>query len=105
MSHPAITAIAQTLAERYPHQPTFLQAAREVLESVGHHYASQHATKADYDRVARLLEPERVISFKVVWANDTGELEHNTGYRVQFNRALGPYKGGLRFDPSVNEDV
>lgn len=105
MSHPAITALITSLTERYPHQPTFLQAVQEILDTVGHHYASQHATKAEYDRVARLLEPERIIIFKVVWANDAGELEHNTGYRVQFNRALGPYKGGLRFDPSVNEDV
>lgn len=105
MSHPAITAITDDLHERYATQPTFLQAAEEVLETIGHHYASEHATKADYDRIARLLEPDRIISFKVVWANDAGELQHNTGYRVQYNRALGPYKGGLRFDPSVNEDV
>lgn len=64
-----------------------------------------NATPADYARLERLLIPERVISFRVTWEDDKGQLQVNTGYRVQFNSALGPYKGGLRFDPSVNEDI
>jgi glutamate dehydrogenase (NADP+) len=75
-----------------------LQDLAPYLESMG-------ATSVDYARVERLLYPERIISFKVLWTNDQGVLEHNTGYRVQFNSALGPYKGGLRFDASVNEDI
>jgi len=105
MSHPAISALTTNISKRYAHQPTFLQAAFEVLDAVGEYLSSVHATQADYARLGRLLEPDRIISFKVVWQDDAGELQCNTGYRVQYNHALGPYKGGLRFDPTVNEDV
>ncbi len=94
--------------ERYlkkSHGPLYSAAQNELLTSVIPYLLLQEATEADYTRLERLLVPERTISFKVVWENDKGVLEHNQGYRVQFNSALGPYKGGLRFDPSVNEDV
>lgn len=100
-----ITSTIQRLEERFGQQPNFIQAVEEMLESVVPYLLEQGATDADWQRLERLLEPERIISFKVVWENDRGEFEINTGYRVQFNSALGPYKGGLRFDPSVNEDV
>jgi glutamate dehydrogenase (NADP+) len=100
-----ISLIQQELSEKYSQQPTFLQAAGEVLESVEPYLQQQHATTSDYNLVRRLLVPERAITFRVTWENDEGELKVNTGYRVQYNSALGPYKGGLRFDPSVNEDV
>ena len=83
----------------------YRQTLQELLESVLPYLESQSATPADFARLERLLIPERVISFKVVWENDAGELVHNQGYRVQFCSVLGPYKGGLRFDPSVNEDI
>jgi len=87
------------------HEPLFLQAVSEVTESIGEYLTRQSEFAAVVARFNRLLVPERVISFKVLWTDDTGVLQVNTGYRVQFNSALGPYKGGLRFDPSVNEDV
>jgi glutamate dehydrogenase (NADP+) len=93
------------LTQKYPHQPTFLQAAEELLSSVSPYLESIQATDADYSLLERLLIPERIITFRVDWIDDAGIMQTNTGYRVQFNSALGPYKGGLRFDPSVNEDV
>src|SRR5690606_4691151 len=91
--------------QRYPHQPNFCQAVDEVLTTIVPMLEAASAAPSDFDRLARLLEPERAISFKVLWSDDQGTIQHNTGYRIQFNSALGPYKGGLRFDPSVNEDV
>jgi glutamate dehydrogenase (NADP+) len=94
-----------SLTQRYEQQPLFKAAVTEFLDSI-FPYLEQYGPDAElYLRLERLLEPERIISFKVVWENDDGELVMNRGYRVQFNSALGPYKGGLRFDPSVNEDV
>lgn len=87
----------------YPHQPLYQQAVAEFLESIDS--LVETLDEAGMRRLERLLLPERVITFRVDWENDKGEMQHNMGYRVQFNSALGPYKGGLRFDPSVNEDV
>jgi glutamate dehydrogenase (NADP+) len=103
-----MTSTQDVLAEltaRYPHQPTFLQAVAEVCSTLAPYLEAVGATTADYARLLRLATPERIITFKVLWTNDQGEIEHNIGYRVQFNSALGPYKGGLRFDPSVTEDI
>lgn len=100
-----IATMLTQLRTRYAYQPTYLQAVAEVLETLEPHLVAVEATGADYRRLERLLTPERIVTFKVLWTNDQGEIEHNTGYRVQFNSALGPYKGGLRFDASVNEDV
>lgn len=86
-------------------EPTYQQAITEFLESVLPHLTFVGASPTDYALLERLLVPERVVSFKVVWENDAGEIQYNRGYRVQFNAALGPYKGGLRFDPTVNEDI
>jgi glutamate dehydrogenase (NADP+) len=82
-----------------------LQAAEELLSSIDIYLKSISASEADYRLVERMLSPERIISFRVDWVDDVGVMQSNTGYRVQYNSALGPYKGGLRFDPSVNEDV
>lgn len=89
----------------YPHQSVFLQTAEEILESVEPYLESIGATDDDYRLLGRLVTPERIISFRVDWIDDQGVLQSNLGWRVQFNSALGPYKGGLRFDPSVNEDI
>jgi glutamate dehydrogenase (NADP+) len=99
------THIIKKLQQTYPHQPTFLQTVEEILESVDTYLQTSDTVEEDLKIIERLLIPERVISFKVVWSDDQGELHSNVGYRVQFNSALGPYKGGLRFDPSVNEDI
>lgn len=103
MSH--LVEINNRIHITYSYQPMFLQAVDEVLASLTLYFEDTGATLADYDRLERLLSPERVISFKVLWSDDLGNLQHNIGYRIQFNSALGSYKGGLRFDASVNEDI
>ena len=88
------------LRERYADQPEFVQAADEVLESI----APAADSNPEYEKAAlleRLVEPERVIMFRVPWVDDSGKVQVNRGYRVEFNSALGPYKGGLRFNPTV----
>lgn len=101
----SIKNIQSEVVVTYAHQPTFLQAVEELLHSVEPYLLSIKATESDYMLVRRLLVPERIIIFRVDWVDDKNVLQTNTGYRVQYNSALGPYKGGLRFDPSVNEDV
>jgi glutamate dehydrogenase (NADP+) len=91
--------------ETYAHQPLFLQAVEELLHSIEPYLLSTQATEADYARLGRLLIPERIVTFRVDWVDDEGTMHTNLGYRVQYNSALGPYKGGLRFDPSVSEDT
>jgi glutamate dehydrogenase (NADP+) len=100
-----ISSRYQSLQDRYAHQPLFAQAVEEVMASLAPHFESTGVTPADVARLERLLIPERIITFKVLWTSDTGSVQHNVGWRVQFNSALGPYKGGLRFDASVSEDV
>ena len=97
--------IEKKIVERYSHQPLFQATLTEFLSNVIPYLTSQGVTEEEYLRLERLTVPERTISFKVIWEDDAGVLQHNLGYRIQFNSALGPYKGGLRFDPSVSEDV
>lgn len=97
--------ILKNLQKTYSHQPTFLQAVEELLASIESYLEDSKTLDEDLAIIGRLVIPERIISFRVVWSNDKGKLQHNLGYRIQFNSVLGPYKGGLRFDPSVNEDV
>jgi glutamate dehydrogenase (NADP+) len=90
--------------ERNPHQPEFLQAVREVVSSlvvVLQKHPEYHKAKI----LERMVEPERVIQFRVPWMDDAGEIQVNRGNRVEFSSALGPYKGGLRFHPSVNLSI
>ncbi len=100
-----IADIKSELQNTYAHQPTFLQATDEFLDTLEESSTAQEFSDEEFARLRRLLIPERIISFRVDWIDDTGALQSNLGYRVQFNSALGPYKGGLRFDPTVNEDV
>ncbi len=88
------------LEAKNPGQPEFLQAAEEVLESIKD-FVDENPKYSDQKIVDRLLEPERVIMFRVSWTDDNGEVQVNRGYRIEFNSAIGPYKGGLRFHPSV----
>ncbi len=97
--------ILKELKDTYPHQPTFIQTAEEILHSLGPAIEASKTKEEDLRVLERMLIPERVISFRVDWVDDAGEMQTNTGYRVQYNSALGPYKGGLRFDSSVNEDI
>ncbi|MDO9590089.1 MAG: NADP-specific glutamate dehydrogenase [Microcella sp.] len=97
-------AILDTVAERNPGEPEFFQAVHEVLESI----APVLAERPDYVEagiVERLVEPERQVMFRVPWTDDRGLVRVNRGFRVQFNSALGPYKGGLRFHSSVNNGI
>ena len=98
---PYVDEVLEGLVGRNPDQPEFIQAATEVLESL----RPVIDANPDYKSAAlleRLVEPERVIIFRVPWVDDGGAVRVNRGYRVQFNSAIGPYKGGIRFHPSVN---
>ena len=89
---------------RDPGEPEFLQAVREVLESL-QTLVEKHPEYEKNGVLERLVEPERFIQFRVSWVDDAGKVQVNRGYRVQFNSAIGPYKGGLRLHPSVNASV
>ena len=90
--------------KRNGHEPEFLQAVREVAETVIP-YITKHDIYYGKNILLRMVEPERLISFRVCWVDDTGEIQVNRGYRIQMNSAIGPYKGGLRFHPSVNASI
>ena len=90
--------------KRDPDQPEFLQAVKEVLESL-EPVIEQRPDLVKAGIIERMVEPERVITFRVSWMDDNGEVHVNRGYRVQYNSAIGPYKGGIRFHPSVNLSV
>ncbi len=96
-----VEKLMQHLEAKHPGENEYLQAVREVLESVEATY-NQHPEFEKAKIVERLVEPDRIFTFKVVWVDDSGEVQTNLGYRVQFNSAIGPYKGGLRFHPAVN---
>ena len=99
-----INNIMADLERRHPGEKEYLQAVREVLISVEPVY-NQHPEFEDAKIVERMVEPDRIFTFKVPWTDDNGEIHVNTGYRVQFNNAIGPYKGGLRFHASVNLSI
>ena len=96
--------IMAKLQAKYPTEKEYLQAVREVLESIEDVY-NQHPEFEAAKIVERIVEPDRMFTFRVTWVDDNGEIQTNTGYRVQFNNAIGPYKGGLRFHPSVNPSI
>lgn len=94
----------ETVKKRNPNDKEFLQAVEEVFESLNV-IASVHPEELDDDVLERFVEPERQIVFRVPWVDDNGKTQVNRGYRVEFNSAIGPYKGGLRFHPSVNISI
>ena len=85
-------------------EPEFLQAVREVLESL-EPVVQKHRKYQDNRILERIVEPERQIIFRVPWLDDKGQVQVNRGFRFEFNSAIGPYKGGLRFHPSVNQSI
>jgi glutamate dehydrogenase (NADP+) len=89
---------------RNPGEPEFHQTVREVLESI-EPVLEARPEYVKYGVIERLVEPERIIKFRVPWVDDNGNVRVNRGFRIQFNSAIGPYKGGLRFHPSVNESI
>lgn len=99
-----INKIIQDLKKKHPGESEFLQAVNEVLHSVEEVY-NQHPEFEKAKIIERIVEPERVIMFRVPWVDDEGEVHVNIGYRVQFNGVIGPYKGGIRFHPSVNLSI
>ena len=97
-----VDEVLQLFIDKNPAQPEFHQAVKEVLESLR---VVIEANEEEYRRDAlleRLTTPERVIMFRVPWVDDNGQVQVNRGFRVQFNNAIGPYKGGIRLHPSVN---
>ncbi len=100
----SVASVYDAVVARNPHEPEFLQAVHEVLDSIGP-VLDEHPEFVDAGILDRIVEPERQIMFRVPWTDDDGSLHVNRGYRIQFNSALGPYKGGLRFHPSVNLSI
>lgn len=99
-----VKKLLSDLEFRHPGEPEYLQAVKEVLLSIEEEY-NKHPEFERVKLIERMVEPERVITFRVPWVDDKGEVHVNTGYRVQFNSAIGPYKGGLRFHSSVNLSI
>lgn len=99
-----VEKIMQNLEQRNPGETEYLQAVHEVLESIVDVY-NENPHFVSTNIIERLIEPDRVLTFKVPWMDDAGNVHVNRGYRVQFNNAIGPYKGGLRFHPSVNLSI
>ena len=99
-----LNKVLETVKQRNPGEPEFLQAVTEVLESL-ECIVEKHPEYEANGIVERFVEPERFIQFRVPWVDDSGKVQVNRGFRVQYNSAIGPYKGGLRFHPSVNASV
>lgn len=104
MKYDSAGSFLAQVAQRNPHQPEFLQAVTEVTESLWP-FIQKHPRYAEHGLLDRLVEPERVVMFRVSWVDDHGSVQVNRGYRIQHSMAIGPYKGGLRFHPSVNLSV
>ncbi len=102
--NPYLQELMETVIKRNANEPEFHQAVREVLESLEPvvEKSPEYITSGVLER---MVEPERIIKFRVPWVDDNGKVQVNRGYRIQFNSAIGPYKGGLRFHPTVNESI
>ena len=95
-----LSELMERVIKRNPSEPEFHQAVREVLESL-EPVIEKHPEYVERGVIEMLVEPERIIKFRVPWVDDKGNVQVNRGFRVQFNSAIGPYKGGLRFHPSL----
>ncbi len=103
----AVASLEEFLAkieQRDGHQPEFLQAVREVLTSIWP-FLEKNPKYCSEALLERLVEPERAIQFRVAWTDDKGQVQVNRAFRIQFNSAIGPFKGGMRFHPSVNQSI
>lgn len=100
----SISQAIEKIETRYAHQPEFVQAVKEVAITIAPLYDA-HPEYDTFKIFERLVEPDRIICFRINWENDKGEIQVNRGWRVQFSNALGPYKGGIRFHPTVNQSV
>lgn len=99
-----VHSVYETVVKRNPHEAEFHQAVKEIFDSLIPVFA-QHPEYIEHNILERISEPERVVTFRVPWVDDNGKVRVNRGFRVQFNSALGPYKGGIRFHPSVNASI
>ena len=99
-----VDKIMNNLSKKHPGEVEYLQAVREVLESIEEVY-NDNPQFESANIIERIIEPDRVLTFKVPWVDDEGNVKVNLGYRIQYNNAIGPYKGGLRFHPSVNLSI
>ena len=99
-----IDAFMEKVKVNNGHEPEFLQAVHEVAEAIIP-FTEEHTKYKDAKILERIIEPERTIIFRVPWLDDNGNVQVNRGYRVEFNSAIGPYKGGLRFHPTVNLSI
>lgn len=99
-----IDSVFEQLKQKNAHQPEFLQAVEEIFISLVPVF-EQHPEYIEHNILSRIVEPDRIISFRVAWQDDNNQVQVNRGYRVQFNNVVGPYKGGLRFHPTVNESI
>lgn len=99
-----LLSVYDSVKKRNPNEPEFLQAVYEVLDSLTE-YVDKHKEIEENAIIERIVEPERSVEFRVTWVDDNGKINVNRGYRIQFNSAIGPYKGGLRFHPSVNKSI
>ena len=99
-----VKKILADVEAKNPGQPLFLQAVTEVLETI-QEYVAEHPKYDNHKIIERMVEPDRIFQFKVEWIDDKGQIQVNRGFRVQFNNAIGPYKGGLRFAPNVTLDT
>lgn len=99
-----INTIMNSLEAKHPGEKEYLQAVKEVLLSVNDVY-NEHPEFERNKIIERMVEPDRIVTFRVTWIDDKGEVQNNIGYRVQFNNAIGPYKGGIRFHASVNLSI
>lgn len=103
-AQPEVEKFLKGLIKRNPHEKEFHQAVREVVESLMP-YVLEHQQYRDAQILERMTEPDRIISFRVTWEDDQGNIRANRAFRVQFNNSIGPYKGGLRFHPTVTQSV
>jgi len=103
-AHEEVEQFLRQVAKRDPHQPEFLQAVREVMTSLWP-FLADHPRYRDHALLERLVEPERVVQFRVAWVDDHGHVQVNRGWRVQHSSAIGPFKGGMRFHPSVDLSI
>lgn len=99
-----VASVLEKVKKQNEHEEEFLQAVEEVFESLVPVF-DRYPQYIEENLLERLVEPERVISFRVPWVDDKGQVQVNRGYRVQFSSAIGPYKGGLRFHPTVTQSI
>src|SRR3546814_7856677 len=104
MTAPTLNQFLDHVAQRDPHQPEFMQAVKEVMNSLWP-FIEKNPEYARQGILERLVEPERAIQFRISWVDDHGQVQTNRGFRIQHNSAIGPYKGGMRFHPSVNLSI